>query len=314
MELADRNVVVTGAGSGIGRALAHRFAAERPRALVRRRHRRRVGRRPWRSEVGGHAVTTDVSHERRDPGRSSPGRASCGGPIDLFCSNAGVGGPGGGPEVSDEEWQRTWKINVMAHVWAARAVLPEMVERGEGYLMSTASAAGLLTQVSALAYSVTKHAAVAAGRVAGDHLRRRRDQGLVPVPARGAHADARDGARRQGRRGARCSPTTCSSPRRCRRGGAGGDPRGAVPDPPARDRPQVRGAQGRRPRALADRHAPAGARRSRSTELRPLGRLRRPRRGDRAAARRPAARSPGCRSAWSRSRRNRPRGPARGPR
>ena len=84
-----------------------------------------------------------------------------GGPIDLFFSNAGVPGPGGGPEASDEEWQRTWEINTMAHVWAARAVLPEMVQRGEGYLLSTASAAGLLTQVGALAYSVTKHAAVA---------------------------------------------------------------------------------------------------------------------------------------------------------
>ena len=78
-------------------------------------------------------------------------RETFAGPIDLFCSNAGVGGPGGGPsEASDEELQRTWEINVMAHIWAARAVLPEMVERGEGYLLSTASAAGLLTQVSAL--------------------------------------------------------------------------------------------------------------------------------------------------------------------
>ena len=80
----------------------------------------------------------------------------------MFFSNAGVPGPGGGPEASDDEWQRTWEINTMAHVWAARLVVPEMVQRGEGYpLLSTASAAGLLTQVGALAYSVTKHAAVA---------------------------------------------------------------------------------------------------------------------------------------------------------
>ncbi len=78
----------------------------------------------------------------------------------MFFSNAGVPGPAGGPDGSNDEWQRTWEINVMAHVWAARAVLPEMVERGDGYLVSTASAAGLLTQVSALAYSATKHAAV----------------------------------------------------------------------------------------------------------------------------------------------------------
>ena len=111
-------------------------------------------------EVGGHAVATDVSREPEI--RSLVARArELGGPIDLFCSNAGVGGPGGGPEVRRGAGHRTWKINVMAHVWAARAVLPEMVERGEGYLMSTASAAGLLTQVSALSYSMTKHAAVA---------------------------------------------------------------------------------------------------------------------------------------------------------
>ncbi len=159
MELADRNVVITGAGSGIGRALAHRFAAERPRALVLADIDAEAVAAVAR-EVGGHAVTTDVSREQDI--RSLVARArELGGPIDLFCSNAGVGGPGGGPEVSDEELDRTWTINVMAHVWAARAVLPEMVERGEGYLMSTASAAGLLTQVSALSYSMTKHAAVA---------------------------------------------------------------------------------------------------------------------------------------------------------
>ena len=159
MELVDRNVVITGAGSGIGRALAHRFAAERPRALVLADidpdSVAAVAR-----EVGGHAVPTDVSREPDIQALVARAR-ELGGPIDLFCSNAGVGGPGGGPEVSDQELDRTWRINVMAHVWAARAVLPEMVERGEGYLMSTASAAGLLTQVSALAYSMTKHAAVA---------------------------------------------------------------------------------------------------------------------------------------------------------
>ncbi len=159
MELADRNVVITGAGSGIGRALAHRFAIERPRALVLADIDAESVAAVAR-EVGGHAVATDVSDEREIQSLVAQAR-ELGGPIDLFCSNAGVGGPGGGPEVSDEDLDRTWKINVMAHLWAARAVLPEMVERGEGYLMSTASAAGLLTQVSALAYSMTKHAAVA---------------------------------------------------------------------------------------------------------------------------------------------------------
>jgi NAD(P)-dependent dehydrogenase (short-subunit alcohol dehydrogenase family) len=159
VELAGRHVVITGAGSGIGRALALRFAAERPRALVLADiDLGSVGE--VAREVEGLAVHTDVSRE--EDIRALVARArDFGGPIDLFCSNAGIGGPGGGPEASDEELERTWKINVMAHVWAARAVLPEMVQRGEGYLMSTASAAGLLTQVSALAYSITKHAAVA---------------------------------------------------------------------------------------------------------------------------------------------------------
>ncbi len=111
-------------------------------------------------EVGGLAVPTDVRHP--DQIRALVKRATdAHGPIDLFFSNAGVPGPPGGPEAPDGEWQLTWEVNTMAHVWAARAVLPDMLARGEGYICSTASAAGLLTQVSALAYSVTKHAAVA---------------------------------------------------------------------------------------------------------------------------------------------------------
>lgn len=111
-------------------------------------------------EIGGVAVRTDVSQASEISALVARAR-ELNGPIDLFCSNAGVPGPGGGPEASDAEWQQAWEVNTMAHVWAARALLPEMVQRGEGYLLSTASAAGLLTQVSALAYSATKHAAVA---------------------------------------------------------------------------------------------------------------------------------------------------------
>src|SRR5262249_12119103 len=81
-------------------------------------------------------------------------------PIDLFCSNAGIAVEGG-VEVSDADWKRIWDVNVQAHVYAARAVLPGMVARGRGYLLQTASAAGLLTQLGSAPYSVTKHAAVA---------------------------------------------------------------------------------------------------------------------------------------------------------
>jgi NAD(P)-dependent dehydrogenase (short-subunit alcohol dehydrogenase family) len=111
-------------------------------------------------DLGATAVQVDVGREE-EIGRLIDRAREVGGPVDVFCSNAGIPGPGGGPEAVDDEWDRAWRINVMAHVWAARALLPEMVGRGDGYLVSTASAAGVLTQVGALVYSVTKHAAVA---------------------------------------------------------------------------------------------------------------------------------------------------------
>jgi NAD(P)-dependent dehydrogenase (short-subunit alcohol dehydrogenase family) len=158
MELQGRNIIVTGAGSGIGRALANRFAAEQPRALIVADVNLEAAE-ATATAVGGTAVRVDVSQEAEI--RALVDRArEIAGPVDVFFSNAGVPGPPGGPDGPNEDWQRAWEINVMAHVWAARAVLPEMIERGDGYLVSTASAAGLLTQVSALAYSATKHAAV----------------------------------------------------------------------------------------------------------------------------------------------------------
>jgi NAD(P)-dependent dehydrogenase (short-subunit alcohol dehydrogenase family) len=161
MELADRNIVVTGAGSGIGRALVLRMAQERPRSIVVA-DLNEAGAQAVAAELGSLATAVPVDVSRREEIDRLVERArAVGGPIDVFFSNAGVPGPGGGPEAPDEDWQRTWEVNTMAHVWAARAVVPEMVKRGEGYLLSTASAAGLLTQVGALAYSVTKHAAVA---------------------------------------------------------------------------------------------------------------------------------------------------------
>jgi NAD(P)-dependent dehydrogenase (short-subunit alcohol dehydrogenase family) len=138
--------------------VAERFAAERPRALVLA-DIDLPSVEAVAKEVGGVAVKADVSREQDILALVAEAREVAG-PIDVFFSNAGIGGPPGGPEAPDEEWQRAWQINTMAHIWAARAVLPEMLERGDGYLLSTASAAGVLTQVSALVYSVTKHAAV----------------------------------------------------------------------------------------------------------------------------------------------------------
>ena len=158
MELAGKHVVITGAASGIGRACALRFASEGARVVVADLNLPAAER--VATEIGSLAVQTDVGSEDSIIELVKRARED-GGPIDLFFSNAGVPGPGGGPEASDDELQLTWQVNVMAHVWAARAVLPEMLARGGGYLLSTASAAGLLTQVSALGYSITKHAAVA---------------------------------------------------------------------------------------------------------------------------------------------------------
>jgi NAD(P)-dependent dehydrogenase (short-subunit alcohol dehydrogenase family) len=161
MELPGKNVVITGAGSGIGRALAERFAREEPRALILADLNVAAVETVARA-VGERAVPVRVDVGYEEEIRSLVDRArDVGGPVDVFCSNAGVPGPVGGPEAPDREWERAWRINAMAHVWAARALLPEMLERGDGYLLSTASAAGVLTQVGAMTYSVTKHAAVA---------------------------------------------------------------------------------------------------------------------------------------------------------
>jgi NAD(P)-dependent dehydrogenase (short-subunit alcohol dehydrogenase family) len=161
MELSGRTIVITGAGSGIGKALAERIAAEGPRALVLADLNEEAVRAV--AEGLGEVATpvrTDVGRE--DDIRALVDRArEVGGQVDVFISNAGVPGPDAGPvETNNEEWDQAWRINVMAHVWAARATLPEMLERGDGYLVSTASAAGILTQVGALVYSTTKHAAV----------------------------------------------------------------------------------------------------------------------------------------------------------
>ncbi|HEY4809742.1 MAG TPA: SDR family oxidoreductase [Solirubrobacteraceae bacterium] len=160
MDLHDKHVVVTGGAGGIGRALVRRFVAEDARGVVIA-DRQLEGASALAQELGEKtlAVRFDAGREQSVNDLIATATEAYG-PIDIFISNAGIGGAGGGPEAADEAWDEAWRVNVMAHVWASRALLPQMRERGDGYLINTASAAGLLTQVSSLIYSVTKHAAV----------------------------------------------------------------------------------------------------------------------------------------------------------
>jgi NAD(P)-dependent dehydrogenase (short-subunit alcohol dehydrogenase family) len=158
MVLTDKVVVVTGGGNGIGAALCRRFAAEGAKAVVVADIDDASAQRVAR-EIGGLGVRTDVTRES-DLQRLAADVAGRYGAIDLFCSNAGIA-VDGGEETPDSEWQRCWDVNVMAHVLAARAVLPGMLARGEGYLLQTVSAAGLLTHIHSATYAVTKHASLA---------------------------------------------------------------------------------------------------------------------------------------------------------
>ncbi|MFF2407900.1 SDR family oxidoreductase [Streptomyces sp. NPDC058092] len=145
-------VVVTGAGGGIGAALARRFAAEGARVVVNDLDKARI--EPLAEEIGAVAVAGDAS------GIVDAARDALDGTVDIYCANAGLASPG--DVFADEEvWAAAWDVNVMAHVRAARALLPHWLERGSGRFVSTASAAGLLTMIGAAPYSVTKHGVVA---------------------------------------------------------------------------------------------------------------------------------------------------------
>ncbi|MDX2483759.1 MAG: SDR family oxidoreductase [Pseudodonghicola sp.] len=157
MEIKGKIVVVTGAAGGIGAALARRFAAEGAKCVVCA-DLNAESAEAVAQEIGGVAVSVNVGVEAEIAALVEKVETEIG-PIDLFCSNAGILTLGG-VEVPDADWQRIWEINVMAHVWAARHVVPRMIARGGGYLLNTASAAGLLNQVGAAPYGVTKHAAV----------------------------------------------------------------------------------------------------------------------------------------------------------
>ena len=158
MEIKDRIIMVTGGGSGIGAAMARRFAEEGAEAVIVA-DIEPDSAASVADEIGGHAITLDVTDENETAmmiGQTLEQH----GRIDILCLNAGIP-TDGSVDASNEDWQRTWDVNVMAHVYGTRHVLPSMLERGEGYIVTTASAAGLLTNIGAAPYSVTKHAAVA---------------------------------------------------------------------------------------------------------------------------------------------------------
>ncbi|MEM7523400.1 MAG: SDR family oxidoreductase [Pseudomonadota bacterium] len=158
MNLENKIIVVTGAASGIGAGLVRRFSADKPKLIVCA-DIDEAGAKSIADEVGGVAIAANVGS---DSGVKALIDAveDVHGPIDLFCSNAGILIPGG-PETSDDDWRLIMDVNVMSHIWAARHLAPKMIARGGGYFLNTASAAGLLSQVGSMPYSVTKHAAVA---------------------------------------------------------------------------------------------------------------------------------------------------------
>lgn len=157
MEVTDRVVVVTGGARGIGRALARRFASAGARAVVVA-DLDGPAAEEVAGEIGGDAVQCNVGVEV-DVERLVKRVEEAHGRIDIFCSNAGIA-IAGGPEAPTSDWQRIWEVNVMAHVFVARHVLPAMLARKEGYLLGTVSAAGLLNHVFAAPYGVTKAAAL----------------------------------------------------------------------------------------------------------------------------------------------------------
>ncbi|MEC3976113.1 SDR family oxidoreductase [Amycolatopsis sp. H20-H5] len=155
--ISGAGVVITGGGGGIGRALARRFAAEGARLVVADLDEGKVTETA--KEVGGTAIVGDVAGEAGVASLIEQAREALG-EIDVFCANAGIA-PRGGEESPEDVWARTWDVNVMAHVRAAKLLLPTWLERGRGHFIATVSAAGLLSSLGSAPYSVTKHGALA---------------------------------------------------------------------------------------------------------------------------------------------------------
>jgi NAD(P)-dependent dehydrogenase (short-subunit alcohol dehydrogenase family) len=158
MELAGKIVVVTGAASGIGKAMVERFHREGAAKVVAA-DLDEAGAAAVAESVDGWSLKVDVSREADIVALIDQTEEQFA-PIDLFCSNAGIG-LGRGLDEPDEVWEKIWRVNTLSHVYAARNLIPRMKARGGGYLLNTASAAGLLSQIGSVTYAVTKHAAVA---------------------------------------------------------------------------------------------------------------------------------------------------------
>jgi NAD(P)-dependent dehydrogenase (short-subunit alcohol dehydrogenase family) len=160
MEVKDRVVVVTGGASGIGRAMAERFAAEGARGVivadVDAAGAVQVAAGIGKTALGIHCDVTDDAAV----GDVLEEAENAFGPVEIFCANAGIG-IGAALDADDEVWSKVMDVNVRSHVLAARRLVPAWLERGEGYFVSTASAAGLLSQIGDVTYAVSKHAAVA---------------------------------------------------------------------------------------------------------------------------------------------------------
>ena len=159
MDIAGKTVVVTGGASGIGAALARQAAAADARVCIADLNPDLA--QSVADEIGGMAVVCDVTQETHIIATIQAAEAAYG-PVDIFVSNAGLGrgDPSHAASAPDADWLLNWNVHVMAHVWAARALLPAMIARGSGHFVNVASAAGLLNQIGDAAYSATKHAAV----------------------------------------------------------------------------------------------------------------------------------------------------------
>ncbi|WP_293450507.1 SDR family oxidoreductase [Planktotalea sp.] len=155
----EKTVIITGAGSGIGAAIARVYSQQGAKVCVADLNGEAAN--SVAQTIGAMAVQCDVRKES-DIARLIDDVESKLGPVDIFISNAGLARPEPSHAASaiNDDWQMNWEVHVMAHVYAARALLPKMIERGHGHLVNVASAAGLLNQIGDAAYSATKHAAV----------------------------------------------------------------------------------------------------------------------------------------------------------